>query len=179
VSEVVYRTAWHMGDPAIERDAELFWRANRALPSGSDTGARLSELCAVAYLGDELVGVATASIRTIDFLRSKLAMFRCLVAPSARNNQVASRLGVYSRDLLEAWSKANPDEGVMGLGAVIQSRALVKNNPYAVYPDTKLAFVGYTQEGYQMRVYWFAHATISKYWPGDDGMRPAASEHPA
>jgi hypothetical protein len=176
MSEIVYRNAWRLGDPAIERDAELFWRANKALPSGTDAGARLSELCAVAYRGEELVGVATASIRAIDFLRTKLAMFRCLVAPSVRNSQVASRLGVYSRDLLESWSKANLDEGVMGLGAVIQSRALVEHSPYAVYPDTRLAFVGYTQEGYQMRVYWFAHATISKYWPGDDGavLKPAS-----
>ena len=42
------------------------------------------------------------------------------------------------------------------MGAVIQSRALVKNDRAAIWPDSKLTFVGYTQEGYQMRVYWFA-----------------------
>ena len=173
MSELTYRTAWRRRDPQIERDAEQFWLANNALPANISAEERLAELCAATYSGDQMVAVSTASIRMISFLRSKLAMFRVLVAPDFRVDQVASVLAVYSRDLLESWSKAHPDEGVMGLGAVIQSRVLVKNIPEAVYPDTKLALVGYTQEGYQMRVYWFAHATVSDYWPGDN-MQPAA-----
>ena len=162
------RAAWRRKDPAIERDAELFWLANNALPPGTDVGARLSELCAAAYVRDKLVGISTTPIREINFLRTKLAMLRVLVSTDVRVQNVARRLGVFSRDLLEAWSKENPNEGVMGLGAVIQSPLLVKNVTEAVYPETKLAFIGYTQEGFQMRVFWFAHATVSTYWPGDN-----------
>lgn len=168
MSEISYRTAWQRRDPLIERDAEQFWRANNALPPNTTAEARLSELCAAAYSGREMVAVSTASIRMIGFLRCKLAMYRILVAPELRIRDVASKLAVYSRDLLETWAKENSDQGVMGFGAVIQSRVLVKNIPEAVYPDTKLGLVGYTQEGYQFRVYWFAHATVSTYWPGDD-----------
>jgi len=167
MSEIAYRDAWHRKDPVIERDAELLWRAQEALLRDADVGARLGEICAAAYRGSQLVGLATARIREIPPLRCRLAMFRCLIVPEARLAQVASRLTVFARDLLEAWSKDNPNEAVLGLGAIIQSRLLVEHNPYAVYPDTKLSFIGYTQEGYQMRVYWFAHARISKYWPGD------------
>ena len=179
MSDIEFRAAWLRNDEAIEHDAERFWRAQNALPRGVDAGTRLSQLCAVAYAGGELIAVSTAAIRMMDFLRCKLAMFRVLVAPETRFNQVASRLAVFSRDLLENWSRENPDQGVMGLGAVIQSRVLVEHNPYAVYPDTKLAFIGYTQEGYQMRVYWFAHATISKYWPSEDADTSAANEQKA
>jgi hypothetical protein len=62
---------------------------------------------------------------------------------------------------------------VLGLGAIIQSPVLVEHSPYAVYPDTRLAFIGDSQEGYRRPIYWFAHARISKYWPGD--MEAAAS----
>jgi hypothetical protein len=167
MSEIVLRTAWRRHDPAIERDAELFWRAQRALRADTDVDRRLAELCACAYCDNELVALATASIREIPPLRCKLAMFRCLVAPEARTLRIASQIAVYARDLLETWSRDNPVEEVLGLGAIIQSRILVETNTHAIYPDTKLAFIGYTQEGYQMRVYWFAHARISKYWPGD------------
>jgi len=169
MSELVLRPAWRLEDPAIERDAELFWRKENALPEGTDVAPRLGSLCAAAYFDDALIGVTTATIRPIDFLRCKLAMFRCLVSRNARVQQVASRLTVFSRDLMEAWARDNPGEEVLGLGAVIQSRALVEHSPWAVYPDTRLAFIGYTSEGYQMRVYWFAHAKISTYWPGDAG----------
>jgi hypothetical protein len=167
MSEIVYRDAWRRKDPAIERDAELFWRAQRALPPGADVAVRLGEICAAAYHGAHVVGLVTARVRNIAPLRCKLAMFRCLVAPEFRERRVASELSVFARDLLEVWSKDKPGEEVLGLGAIIQSRLLVEHMPYAVYPDTKLAFIGYTQEGYQMRVYWFAHAKISNYWPGD------------
>jgi len=173
--EYELRLAWRRNDPAIERDAELFWRGNNALPRGEDVERRLSELCAVAYGADGLAAVATARIRTIDFLRTKLAMLRVFVAPGARVQNLARRLTVLCRDALEIWSKQHPEEEVMGVGTVVQSRLVVKNAPFAVYPTTKMIFVGYTQEGYQVRVYWFTHATISTYWPGDD--RPGGPQN--
>jgi hypothetical protein len=179
VSAVEIRNVWHRRDPDLERDVELFWRSNKALPPGADVGTRLSELTAVAYLDNRIVGVSTASIRPIDFLRCKLAMFRVLVAPEARIRKVASDLTLFTRNLLETWSRENPDQEVMGMGAVIQSRALVENDRNAIYPDSKLVFIGYTQEGFQMRVYWFAHATVSKYWPGGDSQAPAGKEQPS
>ena len=167
MSELVLRAAWRKGDPAIERDAQLFWRANDAMQEDADIEMRLAGLCAGAYQDERLVGIATAAVRTIASLRCKLAMYRTFVERGLRNRQIASKLGVFSRDLLEAWARDHPEEQVVGMGAVIQSRVLVEKVPFAVYPETKLAFIGYTQEGYQMRVYWFAHARISTYWPGD------------
>jgi len=172
VSDVVLREAWRKGDPSIERDAELFWRANRALPHGVDVGNRLSELCAAAYVDGQPLAISTSSIRNVDFLRTRLAMYRVFVSPDARVAKVASKLTLFSRDVLEDWSREHQREVVMGMGAVIQSRALVKNDRAAVWPDSKLTFVGYTQEGYQMRVYWFAHATVSTYWPGEESESP-------
>jgi len=160
------RPAWRLADPRIERDAELFWQRERLLPAKADVTARLADVCMAAYDGDSLVGLTEARVRPIDFLRCKLAMFRCAVAREARVRKIASRLTVESRDLIEAWSRENPGEEVLGLGCVVQSRKLAENDRWAVWPDTKLAFIGYTAEGYQMRVYWFAHAKISPYWPG-------------
>ena len=173
MSDVVLRQAWRKGNPSIERDAELFWRANHALPQGTDIGNRLSELCGAAYVDGQPLAISTSSIRNVDFLRTRLAMYRVFVSPDARVAKVASKLTLFSRDLLETWSREHQDEGIMGMGAVIQSRALVKNDRAAIWPDSKLTFVGYTQEGYQMRVYWFAHSTVSTYWPGDGAESPA------
>jgi hypothetical protein len=67
---------------------------------------------------------------------------------------------------MEGWCLEHPAEEIVGLGAIIRSRALVQNLDVPIYPKTKLALVGYTQRGFQIRVYWFGHARISKYWPG-------------
>ncbi|SRR5258706_6532687 len=167
MSDLVLKPAWHLADPAIERDAELFWRALKNPAARFDVDARRAELCGAAYLGGKLVGISTAEPRRIPRLRCKLVMYRTLVSREVRKQDIASKLAVFSRDLLETWSRENPQEEILGVGAVIQSRALVENIPLPVYPDTKLSLFGYTQEGFQMRVYWFAHARISTYWPGD------------
>ena len=165
---VEFRAVWRAPDPRIERDAELFWRSERLSRPSMDVSERLTQLCAAAYAGETLVGLTTVNIREIGFLRCKLAMFRCAVSRSFRVQQVASRLSVFTRDLLEAWSREHPEEQVPGLGTVVQSRALVEHSPWAIWPDTQLSFIGYTAQGHQMRVYWFRHAKISTWWPGDD-----------
>ena len=167
MSEIVLRPAWRRQDPVIERDAELLWRDLKILPPTADVGVRLAELCAGAYRDDALVALSTASIRYVGTLRCKLAMYRCLVAPKERMHRLATAITNFSRELLETWSLDNPQEEIQGLGAVIQSRELVEVQPFAVYPQTGLSFIGYTQEGFQMRVRWFKHARVSTYWPGD------------
>ncbi|HVT24794.1 MAG TPA: hypothetical protein VHD95_09220 [Rhizomicrobium sp.] len=164
------RAAWRLKDSRIEGDALKFWEANGMLPPNAAVEDRLAQICAGAYDGDEMVAVATAAIREVDFLRSKLAMFRCSVSRTSRLKRISTTISLFSFDLLEQWSKENPEEQVMGIGAVIQSRGLVEHDNHAVWPDTKLTFVGYTKEGYQFRVRWFAHGTIPRLWPGDPAM---------
>lgn len=163
------RVAWRLRDSAIERDALKFWEANNMLPPGAAVEDRLSQICAAGYDGNEMVAIATAVMRDVDFLRSRLAMFRCSVSRSSRLKRASTTVSLFSFDILEKWSKENPQESVMGIGAVIQSRGLVEHDNHAVWPDTKLTFVGYTKEGYQFRVRWFAHGTIPKLWPGEAG----------
>lgn len=168
-AEIVFRAAWRQNDPVLERDAVAFWKQLNLLPSEASAEGRLKELCAVAYAGENAVAVSTAGIHHLTFLRSNMAMYRCAVSPSARSGQVATRITLFSRDVLEQWSLAHREEKLMGLGTVVQSRLLVENQCEAIWPDTKFVFVGYTPAGYQMRVLWFAHATAPKDWPGLPG----------
>lgn len=165
--ELAIWPAWQRHDPAIERDAELFWHKEQVLPKSADVGARLAGVCAVAYSGNRLIGVTSARIRQINFLRCKLAMLRCVVARGPKQRDTGYQLTAYSRDLLEEWARNNPAEDVRGVGTVVQSRRLAAAWRSAYCPRTKLALVGYTAQGYPMRVYWFAHARISREYAGD------------
>jgi hypothetical protein len=164
-----FRPAWRLGDAAINRDAIAFWDRNNMLPAAASLEERLAQVVAGAYDGDKMIAIATANIREVDFLRARLAMFRCSVDRETRERRLATAISLYAFDVLERWSLAHPDEQLMGVGAVIQSRALVEHDNHAVWPDTKLTFVGYTNEGYQFRVRWFAHGTIPRFWPGEPG----------
>jgi hypothetical protein len=167
-----FRPAWGIADPAIARDAIAFWQRNNMLPSKASVEDRLAQVVACAYDGDTMIAIATANVRDVDFLRAKLAMFRCSIDKTARQRRVATTLSLYAFDVLERWSLDHPEAELMGIGSVIQSRALVEHDNHAVWPDTKLTFVGYTNDGYQFRVRWFAHGTIPRFWPGEPGAQP-------
>jgi len=153
--------AWRLKDPAVERDAELFWRAEKLLPEPSNLEARLGELCLAAYDGDRLIALTTARIRYIDFLCVKLAMLRVAVARDYRRDRIGAILFAEARELLEQWSAANPDEDVLGVGTIAQVMGFPPDTRLQAFKlASRVGFVGWTANGEQMRVGWFEHATI-------------------
>ena len=149
------RPAWRLRDPDIERDAIAFWRKLAILPADVSPEDRARELVAAAYKDDTLVGVSTATLNRLDFLRARFAMIRAAVDPEFRRSRAAFALAVYTRHLLERWSYEHPEERVAGLGAIIESPDLVARQKEPYWPQTRFGLVGYTKDGRQIRVSWF------------------------
>lgn len=155
------RPAWRLKDPAIERDAELFWRKEGLLAPTADLAERLQELCLAAYDGDRLIALTTARVRYIGFLCVKLAMLRVAVASDYRKDRIGAILFAEARELLEQWSLANPAEEVLGVGTVAQVRGFAPGTRLQAFKlASRVGFIGWTANGEQMRVGWFEHATI-------------------
>ena len=165
MSAITYRPAWRKADPELERDAIAFWaKREKLLPRGVNPEARAKELCAVAYLDGKTVGVSTATLEPVPQLRCRMAVYRCAVAVGMRHQPLSWTITDYSREVLEQWSLENPNEKVMGLLAILQAREFVERYPMIVGP-ANMAFVGFTQNGYPIRVAWFKHAAIPTDWP--------------
>jgi hypothetical protein len=165
MSAITFRAAWQKADPDLERDAKEYWRGGRRkLPQHVAPDDRVGELCAVAYREDRPVGVSTARIETVGQFRCRMAMYRCAVTIGLRHTPLSWRITEYSQDLLERWSLENPDEKVMGVLAVIQSRELVLRYPQ-VFAPANMVFAGFSAAGLPIRVAWFKHAAIPTEWP--------------
>ncbi len=155
--EFDFRPAWRRDDAAIEADAIALWRRLGILPPDVAPEARARELAAAAYKDGELVGVMTATLQRIEFLRARFAMIRGVVDPAHRRGYAISALGGVTRDLVERWAEAHPEERVAGIGAVIETRAFDAFQKKPVWPNTRLAVAGYTPDGRQIRIAWFDH----------------------
>lgn len=155
-----FRPVWQLHDPQAERDALAFWKRIGVFKSEARMTEQLKQLCVLTYDGDELVGVSTAALRHIKLLNCRMAMHAIAVAPGARSHHTSTNTTLATIALLEQWSLDHPEEGVMGVGAIIQSSLLVQNKRQAVWPNTKLTFIGFTAQGEQFRVFWFQHATV-------------------
>jgi len=153
--------AWRRDDPKVIADAIALWRRLGALPDGVDVDARARELCAAAYAGDELAGIATAAIGPLPALPGcRFAFFRCLTAPAYRRLGIARSLAVFSRDELERWSAADPQERLHGMAAVVEGRNLAELGRLPVWQHSGLTLIGHTRDGRQIRLCWFRHARL-------------------
>jgi hypothetical protein len=160
MSDTQFKPAWRKNDPALQADAIAFWCENKILPKGVAPEERAKELCGLIYRGEEVCAVSTAIITHMPSLRVKLALYRCAAARKFRRQSHGEAITDASRDLLEAWSLEHPEEGVMGMGAIIESKLLVRHMPSVFWPGG-LVFIGYMPNGQQLRVAWFKHATVN------------------
>lgn len=161
------RAVWGEPDLKVRADAVALWAELGILPAQVDPESRADELCTVAYVGERLVGVCTVTFQRLESLRRRFGFFRVLVHPDFRRLGINGELNHAAHDAIEAWSRAHPDEKVMGMAAIIQNRGLLASRQPAFYPGRGLTLVGYTAGGERIRVAWFAHARL-----GEAGSEP-------
>lgn len=147
--------AWRRQDARFEADAIDFWSRLSLLPPGTDPAVRVKELAAVAYRDGRLVAVTTLMVARIKQVRARLALLRGATDPEHRRSHVANALAILTRETIEAWASAHPEERLGGMGAVIESEHLRGREREPVWPTTKLALIGHMPNGSQIRIYWF------------------------
>lgn len=165
MSDLTYLPAWRLGDPKVEADAKELWEQLKMLPKPDKMESRLKELVATAYLDDRIVALESASVTYVKELKARIAVYRLCVAPEARRQLVSRYLGVYCRDLLEKWSLDNPEEKVLGVGAIIQAQEYAERQRQPVWSEMglnlNLAFYLANRDE-QFRVSWFKHARLEE-----------------
>lgn len=159
--EISILPVWQRRCPAAVEDVKVLWNRLGALPQGVSAEERANELCAAAYCDGGLAGVSTVHMGSLPSLPyCRLGFLRILIAPEHRVEGIALKLCVFSRSVLEEWSKDNPKEKLLGMAAIIESPELAEWSKRPLWPQTGLALAGYTVEGRQIRIVWFAHARL-------------------
>jgi GNAT superfamily N-acetyltransferase len=170
---IVFANAWQSGDWKLQADAKAFW-AKLNLISPEERERRASELCAVAYVDGKVAGVSTVTINMVPSVRQKIAMYRCAVDPDFRRQDVAERISGYTRQVMETWAADNPQEKVLGFGAIIQAAELQRKGLEPIWHDwgVDLVLTGYTQRGEQIRIGWFRHVRLDPPIPAQNAAGP-------
>jgi len=151
------RTAWRRRDPGIEADAIDLWTRNGLLPPDVDPKQRAGELIAAAYKDGRLAAVSTAAIEYVDALRARMAVIRGATDAAFRRSHAQLSLAVPSREALEAWAVANPEERLAGAIAYVTPGEWGDFTRIPVWPESELALAGYAEDGSQVRVRWFQY----------------------
>jgi hypothetical protein len=155
-----FQTAWLKNDPKLVAEATAFWKGLGLTQALIDE--RACALCSMAYAGGKLVGLTTVILRMERALRSRLATYRCIVAPEYRRQSLAILLTRHTLITMEGWSHDNPHEKVNGLATILEAHELDDKALNPVWGEYygNLNLVGFTDRGEQIRVAWFRHARL-------------------
>ncbi|MBL6449212.1 hypothetical protein JMN32_23080 [Fulvivirga sp. 29W222] len=156
---ILFKNVWEKDLDLKERVKE-FWRQLKALPENVNVDERARQLVFVAVDDARVIGVTTAQRARIPKLNDNYFYnFRTLIHPKYRIPGLVDKLAVLTRDFLETLYISGQSDCI-GLITLIENERLKQERREAVFPSTKMAFIGQTKAGHHIRLYYFKGAKI-------------------
>ena len=149
-------------DPGEIRDQVIdLWKKHGG-PVGEEAEKRLQQIVFVVRTREgRVVGLSTAFKAHVRQLRNHFYVFRLMISPDYRIPGLTSRLLVSTRDFLESASRQEEKEVPIGLFTLVQHPELKRHRNEAVWPASKMVYIGNSPEGHHIRVYYFDDARIA------------------
>lgn len=162
-NEVTIENAWQKMSPDLIQEVIAFWNNNKMIKPGFSSEERARQV--VLILRDAntkaIVGLSTAGVVTFKQLNSNnFYLYRSIILPDYRHPGLTSKVIVETRDLLEAYNKKEGNNFCKGILTFVENPRLQQFRREAVWPASKMAYIGMDKEGRHIRVYYFKGATI-------------------
>jgi hypothetical protein len=157
---LTFDICWNNSTPELREAVMQFWLNSRLL-SAEEAEKRVAEVVmTVRDEQNEIIGISTAYKAFVKQLGHHFYMFRCAIREQERHPGLTSLLLVKTRDHLE--SIHQNDEGVIckGLMTVVENPRINETRREAVWPASKMVYIGATKDGRQIRLYYFKGARI-------------------
>ncbi|MEK6781261.1 MAG: ATP-binding protein [Bacteroidota bacterium] len=162
-AKVYFENVWLKMSPALIKEVMEFWSTNKMLRAGFAAEERAQQV--VLIVRDEkekrIVGLSTAATVTFKQLNShNFYLYRSIILPEYRQPGLASKVIVETRDFLESFSKMVSSNRCIGLLTFVENPKVQQFRREAVWPASKMVFIGTDKEGRHIRVYYFEGARI-------------------
>jgi len=147
--------------PELQEKVAAFLQREGALKDPARAAERAGHTAAIAYDKEgNIVAELSAQARVVEQLDNKLWHIATYVAPSHRGASLPADMTIAVRDYLEGRFLAGQDDDVIGIFAIIRSRAWQYRRNFAVSEKARLAFIGRNKAGDNVRVFYFKGAHI-------------------
>lgn len=152
---------WMNVSPGLANEIVSFWMVNRMLPEGIDAHARSKQVVLVIRNKGKIVGLTSAEIVRYRQLNNNLFyFFRMIVLPEIQLPGIGSKMVVETRDFLESQAEKQMTNKCIGMITIVENPQLVATRNQAVWPSSKMVYIGNDKHGHHIRVYYFKGAKI-------------------
>ncbi|MGE0773205.1 MAG: hypothetical protein AB7K37_15955 [Cyclobacteriaceae bacterium] len=151
---------WKKVNPVVRGELLKFWTESGLLAAEHASKRAEEVVMVVRNDAGEIVGVSTAYKSAVKQLGNPFYFFRCAIHPRERHPGLTSTLLVKTRDYLESIHLQDGEPVCKGLMTVVENPRINEGRREAVWPASKMIYIGSTKEGNQVRLYYFKGATI-------------------
>jgi hypothetical protein len=159
--EFIFENVWKKSIPEVNQEVLAIWKQVGGL-TDVEAEKRLHQL--VFIVRDEherIVGISTAYKAYIKQLKNYLYAFRCMLVPDCRIPGLTSKLVVETRDFLESIHESEGTDKAIGIITLVENERIKQHRNEAVWPASKMVYIGNSKEGHHIRVYYFKGARIN------------------
>lgn len=155
-------TVWQKTTLNTRREITDFWEVNNLLPPGTDARERATQAVQIVRSPDgAIAGLTTADVVQFKQLNNNVFyLFRMAVLPQFRAPGIESRLIVDTRDILEAYAEKATVNKCIGMLTFVENPDVIANRTWAVWPASKMVYIGSDSKGRHIRVYYFKGVKI-------------------
>jgi hypothetical protein len=152
---------WRNVTPDLQKDIIDFWISHQILRPETDAQERAQQVVLTVRHDRKIVGLTSADLVSFHQLNDNIFYnFRMIVLPEFRIPGIESKLIVETRDRLEAYSQSQTNTRPIGMLTFVENVELKAKRNEAVWPASKMVFIGMDKAGRHIRVYYFRGARI-------------------
>jgi len=162
-NHVYWENVWQKMSPELVSKVISFWDEHKMIRPGfsSEERARQVVLIIRSKTENKIVGLTTAGIVNFKQLNSNnFYLYRSIILPEYRHPGLAEKVIIETRDFLEEYNKKVTENPCIGILSFIENPRYQQFRREAIWPSSKMAYVGMDKQGRHIRVYYFKGATI-------------------
>lgn len=152
---------WMRVNDKLQQEILDFWSSNNLLKAQTDAVERSKQVVLTVRSNNEIVGVTSADFIRFHQLNDNLFfLFRMAVLAPYRIPGLESKLIVETRELLEAFAAPQLKNKAIGMLTFVENPQVLATRNEAVWPASKMVYIGSDKQGRHIRVYYFKGAKI-------------------
>jgi hypothetical protein len=159
--EIDIGNVWMEVDAELEAEITGFWSTHGMLSPEVNARERAKQVVLTVRHKGKLVGLTSADVVKFRQLNDNIFfLFRMIVLPEFRVPGIESKLIVATRDILEAFAERQTANRCIGMLTFVENPELIAKRREAVWPASKMVFIGNDKSGRQIRVVYFKGVRI-------------------
>ncbi|HMQ01423.1 MAG TPA: hypothetical protein PKC24_16695 [Cyclobacteriaceae bacterium] len=160
--DITIDNVWQKVDEDTRQQVISIWNNIGLKLSPDEANDRANQLVfVVRNQAKQVVGMSTGFKAYLRQFKNHFYAIRLFIMPAYRKPGLSSKILVLTRDFFEDISRFDQDNTCIGVVTLVENERLKQYRNEAIWPASKMVYMGNSDKGHHIRVYYFKGSRIS------------------